>query len=66
MADFKKTTAKTVGKHLRAFADWLDKKGSDADRHDAAVYLNEFLDDWLAMDAFGTEGHNDPRGDHRD
>jgi len=27
--------------------------------------LNSFLDQLLADDAFGTEGQNDPRGDHR-
>ncbi len=27
--------------------------------------LNEFLDRLLEQDAFGTEGQNDPRGDHR-
>lgn len=28
--------------------------------------LNGWLDEQLSNDAFGTEGQNDPRGDHRD
>ena len=28
--------------------------------------LNPMLDDMLGNDTFGTEGQNDPRGDHRD
>lgn len=30
-----------------------------------AEAMNEFLDDLLAQDFFGTEGQNDPRGDRR-
>lgn len=30
-----------------------------------AATLDEMLDDLHSRDAFGTEGQNDPRGDHR-
>lgn len=30
-----------------------------------AAMLDEMLDDLCSRDAFGTEGQNDPRGDHR-
>ena len=62
---FRKTTAKTVVRDLRAFADWLET-AKDASKKEAAVHLNETLDEFLGEDAFGTEGQCDPRGDHRD
>lgn len=62
---FRKTTAKTVVRDLRAFADWLEA-ANDASKKEAASQLNEILDEFLGEDAFGTEGQLDPRGDHRD
>lgn len=59
-----KTTNKTVVEHLRKFADWLEKE-SDYERTDAANTLNDWLDTLFETDVFGTEGQNDPRGDHR-
>jgi peptide deformylase len=38
-----------------------DKSGQEA----WCDHLNEFLDEALGQDAFGTEGQNDPRGDRR-
>lgn len=64
---FRKTTAKTVTKDLRAFADFLDSdNATKEERAEAATWLNDKLDAWLGQDAFGTEGQCDPRGDHRD
>ena len=33
---------------------------------DMLYAFDVWLDDLLGEDAFGTEGQNDPRGDHRD
>lgn len=62
---FRKTTAKTVVRDLRAFADWLETT-NNVSKKEAASQLNETLDEFLGEDAFGTEGQLDPRGDHRD
>lgn len=64
MAAFKRTTKTTLVKHLRAFADQLEKdKTSDKELADK---FNEWMDELLGLDFFGTEGQCDPRGDHRD
>lgn len=64
---FRKTTAKTVAKDLRAFADFLESdNAAKADKLLAAEGLNELLDEFYQDDAFGTEGQADPRGDHRE
>jgi len=64
---FRKTTAFTVAKDLKAFAKYLIADGPDEDDGlaELAAWLNAKLDELLSMDAFGTEGQNDPRGDHR-
>ncbi len=54
-----------MARDLRAFADWLEKDGKAVDKKEVAGSLNEVLDGLLGDDAFGTEGQNDPRGDHR-
>ncbi len=64
MAAFKRTTKSTLVKHLRAFADQLEKDKT-ADK-ELADKFNEWMDDLLGQDFFGTEGQCDPRGDHRD
>ena len=66
MKKFKKTTSKTVTKHLRAFADYLEETNEDLEYKEAAERLNDWLDELHSMDVFGTEGQLDPRGDHRD
>lgn len=58
------TTPKTVVKHLRALADWLNSAALQ-DKEDASLWLNDYLDDLHVCDVFGTEGQNDPRGDSR-
>lgn len=67
MAKFRRTSSRTVSDDLRALADHLDELGKDGkeSKTDAANRLNEWLDEWLNEDAFGTEGQCDPRGDHR-
>lgn len=35
------------------------------EKADFCVKFNEFLDELLSDDFFGTEGQNDPRGDRR-
>jgi hypothetical protein len=66
MPRFKKTTAKTLSAHLRAFADYVDEHEKPEGKKELASWLNEKLDELLSEDAFGTEGQCDPRGDHRD
>lgn len=65
MPKFKKTTAKTLSQHLRAFADYVDKHEPEEGKPALAAWLNDKLDELLQDDAFGTEGQIDPRGDHR-
>jgi len=62
----KKTTSKTVVKHLRAFADFLEEESCKENLKLEAEWLNEHLDELHSMDYFGTEGQCDPRGDHRE
>lgn len=35
-------------------------------RKEISALFNNFLDNILSQDGFGTEGQHDPRGDHRD
>lgn len=64
MAKVRSTTADTVCADLRAFAAWLENEPEEM-RRIAASELNEQLDQWRALDSFGTEGQLDPRGDPR-
>lgn len=64
MPEFKPATAKTVELVVRRFADYLKSEGAEM-RKIWAYELNQFLDNQLDQDAFGTEGQCDPRGDHR-
>lgn len=61
---FKRATAVTVCDVLRRLADWIDEEGKDA-RKAWVQPVNDWLDEALCGDAFGTEGQSDPRGDHR-
>lgn len=65
---FRRTTASTVVADLKAFAEYLADPDPEANelRAEIATWLNAKLDELLGMDAFGTEGQCDPRGDHRD
>lgn len=67
MSKYRRTTASTLTRDLRAFADEIERSEWPAEaRKDAARQLNRWLDELAADDAFGTEGQCDPRGDHRD
>lgn len=60
-------TGMTQGALAGRFADYLNgvlRRPKD-DREEFAKRLNDALDDLHSRDAFGTEGQNDPRGDHR-
>lgn len=65
MPKFKPATAKTVADVVMRLADLIREEPPEA-RRVWAEQINEFLDDRLGEDAFGTEGQIDPRGDHRD
>lgn len=61
-----KSNAKTVTKHLRKLADWLESDECAAEeRATVAESFNEMIDNLHESDFFGTEGQLDPRGDQR-
>lgn len=63
---FRRATATTVARDLRLFGDEIAYAQWDQpSRSDIAQWLNKKLDELVSMDAFGTEGQRDPRGDHR-
>ena len=66
MPKFRRTTATTVVKDMRALADWLEKDSVLINKKQIAPIINNICDSLLHEDAFGTEGQCDPRGDHRD
>lgn len=69
MSKFRPTTADTVAGDLAEFAHWITFHSHPTDdelRAELAKWLNRKLDQLLAQDAFGTEGQQDPRGDHRE
>lgn len=57
----RKMTPETMGEFC-VYVLGLRKK----DRRRAVNTLNEVLDSLVSEDFFGTEGQNDPRGDHRE
>lgn len=59
----KRATVKNVVAVVRRLADLIE---SDDNKKLWAQDVNEFLDKLAGMDAFGTEGQLDPRGDQRD
>jgi hypothetical protein len=61
---FEPANAATVGLVLDRYAEWLVGKPSEV-RWEAARAINLHLNAMLRNDAFGTEGQDDPRGDHR-
>jgi len=63
MARFKPATKKTVIKALEQFIKDVKDDGNEEYIVDA---VNRMFDELLGDDFFGTEGQNDPRGDHRD
>lgn len=61
---FKPATAATVVDVVRRFADFLSRE-PETMRRVWAGDINAMFDRAVTEDAFGTEGQNDPRGDHR-
>lgn len=68
MAQFRRTTAKTFVTDLRLFASLIEKeiKANALDVRELTDEFNDWMDKLRGEDFFGTEGQNDPRGDHRD
>lgn len=60
----KKATPKNIPRVIRDFADFVEELDK-VDRKMVADTMNEFFDELLNEDFFGTEGQCDPRGDHR-
>lgn len=68
MSAYRPTTGATLAHDLERFADFVATRMDPTDdetRNELAAWLNKKLDSLLASDAFGTEGQQDPRGDHR-
>lgn len=64
---FRRSNHRNVVLDLRSFADHLEGLGKEgkALRDAASELFNDWLDEWVTQDVFGTEGQLDPRGDHR-
>jgi hypothetical protein len=58
---------KTVKSMNQVWNKLMEYIGQDKElEKEAAKVFNMMLDELLSNDFFGTEGQNDPRGDHRD
>lgn len=71
MPKYRATTGKTLLTDMRKFVNHVAKEVRDNDidekgLNELAVEFNEWMDNLLGQDYFGTEGQLDPRGDHRD
>jgi hypothetical protein len=62
MSEFEKLSRLNVERVAQAFGYMAAEPGNQ----NLILAFDLFLDDLLSEDAFGTEGQNDPRGDHRD
>ena len=63
MSEYEPATEDNVKEILAKTVAYCERNG---DMDYLAECVNAMLDDMLSMDAFGTEGQCDPRGDHRD
>lgn len=61
---FRKVNPKTLRQVLITLSDYVTKDLETS--QDFCTSLNNFLDELLHDDFFGTEGQCDPRGEHRD
>jgi hypothetical protein len=61
----KKCTTKNVTKVLETLTEYIENE-CDESKKVFAESFDEFLDDLVSNDYFGTEGQSDPRGDQRD
>lgn len=66
MSTFKRATGDTVTEVLRKLTIQVQNEHDPDAREAWAESVNEWLDDLVSLDTFGTEGQLDPRGDHRD
>jgi hypothetical protein len=66
MPQFRRTTGNTLLTDMRKFVASVAKDTNVKRRNQLAIEFNEWMDSLLGQDYFGTEGQNDPRGDHRD
>lgn len=60
---------KVNGKNYKKVLEAITRQISESENDERQVWfesLNEMLDELHSNDFFGTEGQNDPRGDHRD
>ena len=60
---------KVTPKNLNVVLDRIKAQVANDGKEGAKYYceaLNDMLDELLGDDFFGTEGQNDPRGDHRE
>jgi len=60
---------KVNGKNYKKVLEAITQQISESENDERQVWfesLNEMLDELHSNDFFGTEGQNDPRGDHRD
>lgn len=65
MPKYQALTVKTLNGVINRLGAYLD----DMEKEGRAAFIkpfDEFLDELLDEDFFGTEGQCDPRGDHRD
>lgn len=62
---YKDLNKRNFVKVLEAIEEMYDKS-SDEEKDVWVEGLDDMLDNMWADDFFGTEGENDPRGDHRD
>lgn len=67
---FRNTTPETLVRDLKKFAKlveaWQDEDFPVDACDEVCLDFNRWMDRLLGQDAFGTEGQQDPRGDHRD
>jgi len=62
---YKKATVKTFGEVIEKVKNNFTESNLEVKKM-WAESLNEWLDNLLGEDFFGTEGQLDPRGDHRE
>lgn len=62
---YKDLNKRNFVKVLETIGEMYDK-ASDEEKDEWVDELSDMLDNMWANDFFGTEGQNDPRGDHRD
>jgi len=60
------TVQQRVQRLVKQIGEWVEKETDKESLKEMERYLNDALDLMGADDLFGTEGQNDPRGDHRE